>query len=309
MDALVSAYGNDSDSSGEEENSVSDGASPLDTLQRSIDHWLKTSSEIPDAEDEARRQAVVEDLQRLCDAEWNQPKTPGRTERSAHRAVTVDTPSGGGVASTVTTGAKRPLEHATGAAASPQKSAKSSSVPDEGVCVRPFGSWHYGLHVRSSDIDLNVWAPAPIPGFFVELARLLASLSPPVALTVNRRARIPNAHFTLRGLSVDVVHECGRASDYEHSLSVSRWVRSWISKFPNLAGVCRIVKCWASARAINRSYANTLPSLALLVMLFHVAEGLAAHASEPTFPARVLSAFYAKFAKWPRKVRLPSCGD
>lgn len=124
--------------------------------------------------------------------------------------------------------------------------------------------------------------------------------------------------LSYKGLHVDLVHQCGSDSDFEHSQQISSWIRKWTDKFPFLRSLARIIKIWALNNDLNSPYCNTLPTLAFLVMLFTVTEKNAVEITsrnkkqkreEDLFAAKVLLSFFSTYSNWNRKevVRTKDC--
>lgn len=186
----------------------------------------------------------------------------------------------------------------------------------------PFGSSEYGLCLRESDLDMNAWARAELPGFF-ERARRVLERCGAQELRVAIAARIPLLTCRLRGLRLDLVHQTGHDSDWEHSKAVSAWVRRELQRAgPEARLVALFVKMWARRHALDRPYEHTLPSLAFLVMLFSTAAtaavppsllppqpsasltefsssaALPTASTAPASAAHLLVAFFSRFASW-----------
>jgi len=128
------------------------------------------------------------------------------------------------------------------------------------------------------------------------------------------------AKFKWHGVSVDLIHQPRSSAHQAHNDAVTRWCNVWFSGRRHLKLAMRLVKLWASARAINSSFHNTLPSLAYTVMLLHVYEQQpeltdASHSeSDPdTAAAAAASAllfrFFRAFDAWPEQqcIRTTDC--
>ena len=137
-----------------------------------------------------------------------------------------------------------------------------------------------------------------------------------IQLNIIRNARIPTAKFIIQDIQIDAVHQCpsygdnNSTNDYDHSLQIINWINEWQHKYPFLTAIARIIKIWSRNNSINNSYHHTLPSLAYIVMLFHVCETeinqWKSSSSLPLpsfFPAVILCSFFHKYANWNRKVR------
>eukprot|EP00004_Rigifila_ramosa_P013506 TRINITY_DN2993_c0_g1_i1.p1 TRINITY_DN2993_c0_g1~~TRINITY_DN2993_c0_g1_i1.p1 ORF type:complete len:560 (+),score=78.60 TRINITY_DN2993_c0_g1_i1:283-1962(+) len=72
--------------------------------------------------------------------------------------------------------------------------------------------------------------------------------------------------------------------EFQHSLDITRWTKSWLGRYPFLVSLLRVVKLWASHERINDAHAGTLPSLAFQVMLFSVCETVCQHYGSSTAP-------------------------
>lgn len=116
------------------------------------------------------------------------------------------------------------------------------------LTVKCFGSFAYDCYLSNSDLDLNLWSrDAALPDCFQRLKAAMSRRTPPIDLSLVLTSRIPVAKCSLvcqpttpggsedqptlpEAIAVDLVHQCGEASDWSHSEQITQWMQRHFSR-------------------------------------------------------------------------------